>query len=159
MPRLDRGVWCPLLRKHGALFPIARPVGVSVAADYRFDGRLFHLILSGDYTPEDVRASVTEGMADPRFGNDAWFLMDVTRSDSLAGRTPEDIRAMAQFLSARSDRFGRRIGIAAGSPVNFGLMRMAAAYSEWGGMRPGVFHSVDEALQWLAGDAPCRPVE
>ena len=118
-------------------------------ASYRLDGRLFHLFLEGDYTPQDVKDTIARALADPAFPEDAMFLMDVTRSRALSERSANDVRAMARHLSGLSSRFGARIGIAAGEPLHFGLMRMAEAYSEHDGMTVRVFKTLEEARVWL----------
>ena len=87
------------------------PTGIgrsNLAASHAYNGRLFHLILEGDYTTTEVKDQVARAVAEPEFPADAQFLMDVTRSTALSNRSATEIREMAEYLSKKSDRFGRR---------------------------------------------------
>ena len=121
-------------------------------ATYLIRDGLVVLLLEGEYKPDDIRSCVATALEDPELPEDARVLMDVTRSTALERRSPADVRSIAGYLARLSPRFGSRIGIAAGSEVHYGLMRMAEVYSETGGMTARVFRSVDEAAAWLATD-------
>jgi len=121
-------------------------------ATYEIRGQLVHLKLEGGYTTQDVKRAMEEALDDPEFPNGALLLMDVTRSTSLGERSTEDLRDMAGYLARLSPHFGARLGIAAGSRLHYGMMRMAEVYSETGGMTARAFLTFDEASNWLLGE-------
>jgi hypothetical protein len=116
---------------------------------YSFRGRLFRLDLAGVYPPSEIKEQFTRALSDPAFPEDAAFLMDVSRSESMAERKPEQIKEIAQFPAPWADRFGGRIAVLAGSKLYYGLCRMGAAYSEIAGLEVEIFKDVDTALAWL----------
>lgn len=116
---------------------------------YRVEGRIVHLELIGEYTPQDIKDTVERALAARDLPQDPLLLMDLMQSRSLGERTPQDLRDMATYLAGVSDRFGARLGIAAGSNLHYGMMRMAEVYSASGGMTARVFRSVPEAAAWL----------
>ena len=118
-------------------------------ASVTFAGRLAHLSLVGDYTPLDIKAALDAALAASEFPEDALLLMDLTASQSLDKRKPEDLQQMASHLAGLSQRFGFRLGIAAAKDLHYGMMRMAEVYSESSGMTARVFRSVAEAVAWL----------
>lgn len=129
-----------------------------MAVTYVFDGNVFRMNLEGVYPPQEIIDTFDRALADPRFPNDARFLLDVTRSESLAGRTVDDLRRVVDHFGPRAGRVGRRCALVAQSAVHFGLMRMAAAFSETYGVDTRVFRTVKEAVDWLKRD-PVMEVE
>ncbi len=117
---------------------------------YDINEKLVHLHLVGEYAPADIRDCLKQALADPQFPAEAWVLMDVTESNSLQTRSADDLRNMAAYLAQLSPRFGTRMGIAAGSRLHYGMMRMAEVYSESSGLTARVFPTTEEAIGWLA---------
>ena len=116
---------------------------------YEFEGQLFRMSFEGSYSTDEVLEAYTAALADPAFPSDARFLMDVTRSTSLAKRTSEDIQRVADFLGPQAGRIGSRCAIYAAEPIHFGLMRMAQVFGETHGVETAVFYEVAPALEWL----------
>jgi hypothetical protein len=104
----------------------------------------------GTYPPDAIIDAFEQALADPAFPADsARLLLNVNRSQSLADRSVDDLRRVAEYLARRSDRVGRRCAIVAESAVHFGLMRMAVVFAESHGAEARVFKAEDEAVLWL----------
>jgi len=91
---------------------------------------------------------------DPKFPDNAFLMLDVTRSESLAKRSVDDLRRIVDYYGKRADRVGRRCAILAESAVHFGLMRMAVVFAESYDAKARVFKTEEEALLWLRHDLP-----
>jgi hypothetical protein len=106
--------------------------------------------LNGVYETSEVRAAILAAIADPRAAGATGLLFDVRHSASIAGRTATEVRAMADFIAANAERFGRRIALVAGSDAAFGLMRLGAVTVEQKGVDVRVFRDIADAEGWLA---------
>ena len=121
-----------------------------MAVSYRFVENILRLDLVGIYPPEDIINAFDRALEDPRFpAQNARFLLDVTRSESLADRSVDDLRRVAEYFAARADRYGRRCAILAESAVHFRLMRMAIVFAEVSSAEARVFKGEEEAVLWL----------
>ena len=116
---------------------------------YTIEGEVLHLVMHGEYGPEEIRSRVEEALADPRLPHDVHFLFDTRPSTSLASRSTAELRDVAGFLGARSQAFGGRLAMLASEPLHFGLLRMAEVYSEFAGLQARAFYDEFAALAWL----------
>ena len=124
-----------------------------MAVSYRFMENILRIDLVGVYPSDAIINAFDRALEDPRFPNqNARFLLDVTRSESLAERSVEDLRRVAEYFAKRSGRMGRRCAILAESAVHFGLMRMAIVFAEKYEAEARVFKSEEEAVLWLHND-------
>ncbi len=105
--------------------------------------------LAGEYSMQDIEQTLDAALADEHCPPDVLVMMDVTKSSSLSKRSPEDVRYMANYLASVSSRFGSRMAIVADEGLHYGMMRMAEVYSETSGWTARVFHTADDALEWL----------
>lgn len=129
---------------------------------YALEGRLLRLDLVGEYSPEEVPKAFLAALADPACPRLVALLLDVTRSRSLAGRAPGELRAVSEFIGPYAERVGGRCAVVAPSDVLFGMSQMGAVFSEAVGVSARVFRTHPEALQWLGlgesgGVAPTQP--
>jgi len=124
--------------------------GRVMAVEYELSGDLLRLNLAGTYQPDDVMEQFVKALEDPACPREVALLIDVTRSDSFAQRTVDDLRGVATFVGRFADRVRRRCAVVALADVHYGLARMAAVFSEGVGVEARVFRSDDEALQWLS---------
>jgi hypothetical protein len=108
--------------------------------------------LKGSYTPEEMMKTFMNALNDPLFPENARFLLDVRESSELSERSYDDIRSLAQFFAAHSDRVGGRCAIVADKEVHYGLSRMGATFAETSGAKVEVFKDINEAILWLGGD-------
>lgn len=115
-----------------------------------FDGTTVVLRLTGVYETADVRAALVAALDDASCPRAASLLFDLRGSRSIARRSADEVRAMAQFLAAHADRFGRRLALLADSDAAFGLMRLGAVTVEQQGVETSVFRRLSDAEDWLA---------
>lgn len=120
-----------------------------MGVSYAFEGKVFRMDAEGVYPSQELIDTFDRALADPRFPRDARFLLDVTRSESLADRTVDELRKVVDHFGSRAGRVGRRCALVAESAVHYGLMRMAAAFSEGYGVETRVFRTKEEAVEWL----------
>ena len=119
---------------------------------YTFSGNLFRMNLEGSYTPEDIMIAFKQALNDPLFPEGARFLLDVRKSSILSERSYNDIKSVAQFFAAHSDRVSGRCAIVADQEVHYGLSRMGATLAEIKGAKIEVFRDINEAILWIGGD-------
>jgi len=112
-------------------------------------GRLLRMEFVGTYEPEDVTREFLAALADPACPENLALLVDTTRSESLGGRNPGQIRLVAEFLKPYAQRIGGRCAIVATEDLHFGLSRMGSVYSEAAGVETQVFRDAEAALMWL----------
>jgi hypothetical protein len=105
--------------------------------------------LIGESTPEDVIREFVATIDEPSCPRSVKLLVDVTRSVSLATRSTEEIRVVAEALAPYTGRVGGRCAVVAQSDVHFGLSRLGSVYSEGVGVKVEVFRDVGEAMEWL----------
>ena len=118
---------------------------------YTFSGNLFRLNLEGSYTPEEIMKMFMNALDDPLFPEEARFLLDVRKSSVLSERSFNDIKSVAQFFAAHSDRVSGYCAIVADKEVHYGLSRMGASLAEISGTKVEVFRDINEAILWLEG--------
>ena len=117
---------------------------------YSFNGNILRMEFEGLYPSGAIIEAFEEALADPAFPpQNARLLLNVNRSESLADRSVEDLRRVAECFAQRADRVGRRCAIVAESAVHFGLMRMAVVFAEMYDAEARVFKKEDEAILWL----------
>ncbi len=118
-------------------------------ADYHFDDRIIVVRGHAKYTTEELRTAVLGALADPERPVNAVLMLDLRTSNAVRTRTSAQVRDMADFLSREAAGFGSRLGMVTSTDVQFGLMRLGAAYAENEGVDAAVFRDYDEARAWL----------
>lgn len=116
---------------------------------YSLIGSILKLNLEGQYEPGDIIAQFQAGLADPRCPGQVALLIDVTDSESLETREPQQIRHVAEYLGPYRERIGGRCAVVAARDVHFGLSSMGVVYSESVGIEAAVFRDSKSALEWL----------
>ena len=116
---------------------------------YEFDDCTVILRMAGTYEPNNIHRTLSAALADPACPEIVGMLFDVRESQSLAGRSADEVRAMARFLGSQAPRFGRRMAIVADSDASYGLMRRGSVGVEQYGVEASVFRCVDAATAWL----------
>lgn len=122
-----------------------------MAVEYSFRKGVLTVAAIGIYEPRDVVHAFLAALNDPACPRPVALMYDVSRSESLATRSTEEIRKMAEFIASHADRIGGRVAVVAPSDVHFGLSRIGAARSEGIGVDAGVFRTTAEGLEWLKG--------
>jgi hypothetical protein len=113
------------------------------------------LRMVGRYEPVDIRAAFRMALQQHASATVRGLLFDVRDSDVLHARPADEIRTMAQFLSAHAQQFGRRLALVASTDVDYGLMRMGSVYVAEEGVMTAVFRDERDAQDWL--HQPSRP--
>jgi|SRR5216117_2370091 len=116
---------------------------------YSLEGILLKLNLEGQYESEDILSQFLAGLADPKCPGEVALLLDVTRSESLETRTPQEVRVVAEHLGPYRERIRGRCAVVAARDVHFGLSSMGIVYSESVGVEAAVFRDTRSALEWL----------
>lgn len=122
---------------------------LAMPVNYEFDGRTVVLRLGGLYDTSDIRAALIAALDDPARPEITGMLFDIRGSRSIAARTADEVRVMAQFLANHAARFGRRLALLADSDAAFGLMRLGAVDIEQRGVDSRAFRDASEADAWL----------
>jgi hypothetical protein len=121
-----------------------------MAVTYSFDGRILRLTFTGDYSADDILTVADRAFADPALPREVRLLVDVTRSGSLAGRSADELRKAVDHFRPWRSRIGNRSAVLVGSPLQFGLIRMVAAFGEKHGFTTRIFRTEAEAVDWLS---------
>jgi hypothetical protein len=120
-----------------------------VACEHRRERGIAIVEASGVYGVGELRAAF-EAALDPADGVAVrGLLLDVSASQSLTGRTSQEVRTMAYFVSSLGDRFARRFALIAPSDLAFGLMRLGSIVTQAEGIETHVFRDRDAAMDWL----------
>ena len=116
---------------------------------YAMKGHLLKMDFEGYYEPDDIIGQFLAAMDDPTCPPKVALLVDVTRSESLEKRTPQEIRRIAEFLGPYVGRIGGRCAVVAQKDVHFGLSSMGSVYGKNVGVEAAVFRDSKSALDWL----------
>lgn len=122
-----------------------------MAVEYAFHEGVLTIAAVGVYEPRDLVQAFLAALNDPACPRPVALMYDVSRSESLATRSTDEIRKMADFIASYADRIGGRLAVVAPTDVHFGLSRIGAARSEGVGVDAQVFRTAAEAHQWLTG--------
>lgn len=118
---------------------------------------LLRMNLIGEYEPPEIAAAFKAAIADPKTPERVAFLVDVTRSESLKKRSPDEIRDTGEALGPYADRIGGRVAVIATEGLLFGLSRMGSVYTSGVGVDAQIFKDEASALEWLGVVTPGRP--
>ena len=116
---------------------------------HRLDAGVLHVHAAGHYEPTDLPRAFLAGLADPACPAPVALLLDVRESEMVATRSPEQVRAIAEFLEPYTARIGGRCAVVVSRDSHFGMARMGAVYAGQVGVEANVFRSVEEAVAWL----------
>ena len=116
---------------------------------YSIRSNLLLIVASGDYDaaepPRTLLAALDDAACPPRVA----LLIDVRESRSLANRSIEEIRRIAEFIGPHAERIGGRCAVVTGNDLQFGLGRMGAVHAESVGVNASIFRDIAPALEWL----------
>lgn len=125
-----------------------------MSISYSFTGNVILLAFAGKYGVDEMQTTITAALADSACPDKAVMLLDMRGDESVQQRSPEDIRQMSYFFAEIRDRINRRLCMVTSDSLAFGLMNMARAYDQSVGIECQVFTDIDQALAWLASEAP-----
>lgn len=113
---------------------------------HRFEGEILRLEGYGLYPMEVFLDAFQRGLDDPACPDRVCVLSDSSRADVV--RTPAEMRDVARFLGERSGRVVA-VAVVVRRDIQFGLARIASAYSEGHGVTVEAFREEGPALAWL----------
>jgi hypothetical protein len=116
---------------------------------YSIRSNLLLIVASGDYDAAEPPRTLLAALEDPACPPRVALLVDVRESRSLASRSMEEIRRIAEFVGPHAERIGGRCAVVTSSDLQFGLGRMGAAHAEGVGVNAAIFRDVAPALEWL----------
>src|SRR3954463_2050671 len=107
------------------------------------------LQMVGTYVPADIRTELIRVLEKPEAGDAIGLLFDVSESESLKDRKPDDVKSVGYVLSSHSNQFGGRIALVGASDFSFGMMRLGSVHLDQLGVTNHVFRDVAAARSWL----------
>ena len=137
-------------RPLGLLTPLTTLTRMPVHYSHE-DGVTF-VVASGTSTVEEMRAQGVAAVAAATEASPARVLLDMSQSQSVAERATRELEESARLFAERASVV-RKVAIVAPQDLVYGLMRMAAAFSEGGGLNAQAFRDKSEAEAWLHEDS------
>ena len=116
---------------------------------YRFDSKINVIEMAGEYSLDDIRQAIHNMFADHECPTDAYLMINLTESQSINTRSPEDVKIIANVIASLGERFNFRMALVAPKDLPYGLMRMSSVGSAEKGIDSEVFRTVAEARKWL----------
>jgi hypothetical protein len=104
-----------------------------------------------------VTRCILDALSDPDCPNVVALLMDVTRSTSLADRSPAQVRYVCRFLGSHASRIDGRCAFVVASDAEHSMVRLGAAYAASVGVEIQGFRNEAAARDWLGVDTAGRP--
>jgi hypothetical protein len=101
------------------------------------------------YSPEDIKKTLLQGLAEAGASNIVGLLFDVSESKSLRTRSNDDVIAMGYFLAEHAEAFAKRVALVGFDAFPFGMMRMGQVALEREGVKAEVFREESNARKWL----------
>ena len=126
---------------------------------YIIQGKLLKITCCEVSAPQDLKDILVKALTDPACPDKLAFLLDVSKSTSMAQRSAGEIFEMARFVVLHSKKLANRCAVLASTDIQYGLCRMGSAYIENYGINAEVFRSLDEALHWLGVNGSVKGIQ
>jgi hypothetical protein len=120
-----------------------------MAVTYRFDFHIIIIEMAGEYLMDDIRKTLLIALNEPKCPASPVLMINLTESQSIYHRTPEDVKAMAHIIVSQGKSFNHRLALVAPNNLAYGMMRMSSVEAEDWGIKAGVFRTFSEAREWL----------
>ena len=119
---------------------------------YSFESRVLRLSFEGETSLVALEALLDRALSSPTCPPKPFVLSDLRRSTSV-GRLPgSEMREAVRLFAERHERLGGKFAAVTQAGLQFGVMRMASAYSEAAGLELRVFETEEPALEWLLAE-------
>lgn len=119
-----------------------------------FQGGVLRIECVGEYEPQEIIDAFRQAMDAKESPEQVALLLDVTRSESLKRRKPDEIRYVAEYLRPYAARIGGRCAVVVNATLEYGFSRMGSAYTEGVGVESEIFRDTESALAWLTTAKP-----
>ena len=116
---------------------------------YRFDEKILVIEMSGTYSIDELRSTISSAFKDPARPEDAVLLLDLSASQSFHERSSESVSNVARFVASFGQKFNNRLAIVAPDDLKFGLARMGSATTDNLDIRAEIFRDPAKARAWL----------
>jgi hypothetical protein len=116
---------------------------------YRFDSKIIVIEMAGKYSLDEIRQAIHNLFADPECPTNASLIINLTDSESIINRSPEEIKKIANVIVSISERFNCRIALVAPKDLPYDMKRMTSVGSSEKGIESEVFRTIAEAQKWL----------
>jgi hypothetical protein len=116
---------------------------------YRFDMNVIVIELTGEYTMNDIRTTVTNSFSDPQCPKNPTLLIDLRKSQSIYKRPSTNVNAMGTFIASWGKKFNNRLAIVVPDDATYGLMRMSSVSADSYGIEVKIFRAYEDARKWL----------
>lgn len=123
----------------------------SVAVAYQIAGKILYLKASGHFDTETLVAVFSSAMLDPAWDPPMRILMDNRDSDERASSS--ELRDRVERIANFPELFQPRIAVVVSDALHYGLARMAGVFSERHDIQVHVTDDLQEAKEWIEGDA------
>lgn len=116
---------------------------------YRFESNIIVIEMIGEYSVDDLRATILNSFDDPNCPKNPTLMIDLSKSTSIYQRSSASINAMANFIASHGKKFSNRIALIAPDALTYGLMRMSSAPADLHGIEVEIFRTYEKAREWL----------
>jgi hypothetical protein len=116
---------------------------------HRFDSNIIIIEMFGEYSINDVRATILSSLADAGGKGELFLLFNFGESRSMYVRSSEDVNTMVNFITSLANRFSNRLAFVSSYELPYGLMRFISVKSGSCGIDSEVFRTYAEARDWL----------
>jgi hypothetical protein len=117
--------------------------------NYRFDVNVIVIYTVGEYTVNDLRATLLNSLADPERPPGSFLLFNFGESQGIHTRPTEEIQTMTDFFALMGNRYNYRLAIASSHDLPYVLQHFVSVKSRSYGISSDVFQTFDEAREWL----------
>ena len=119
---------------------------------YFFESGLLRFVFEGETSLSAMEALLEEALSDPACPPRPFLLSDLRGSTSVSRLSNEEMREAVGVFAARREQLGEKCAVVAQAGVQYGVMRMGGAYSDFANLEMRVFESEAAALEWLVAD-------
>ena len=120
--------------------------------NYRFDVNVIVIYTVGEYTVNDLRATLLKSLADPERPAGSILLFNFGESQGIHTRPAEEIETMTDFFALMGNRYNYRLAFASSHDLPYVLQHFVSVKSRSYGISSDVFQTFDEAREWLLSE-------
>jgi hypothetical protein len=120
--------------------------------NYRFDAKIIVIYMAGEYSINDLRTTLLNSLTDPERPANSSLLLSFGVSQSIYSKSTEEIQRMGDFIASLGNRFNYRLAFVSSRDLPYDLLRFVYVKSGVYGIDSEVFHTYDEAREWLASE-------
>jgi hypothetical protein len=118
-----------------------------------FETELVVVVVDGDFTADEFRRKGKAALDTPGLGTPVPVLVDFSGAAGMSRRSADDLRETVAIFAERAAEI-RRVALVASRDLEYGFMRMGAAFAQTVGLDVSVFRSRGDARSWLAAEPP-----